>query len=222
MRKYIITLLFFMGICTFSLFKSEQIQNNRIEVEALVTTTTQMTSTTTTTSITSTTQNTTTTTTSETTTTTTTETTTTTTTTLPPETEPVTECETEPVIEETYEEPAPEEFTEEYTESTEEYVEEETQEAQPDTQNMRLLGNMKITGYVATGRPTASGVMPYVGGVAMSKSYGLPFGTQIYIEGLGYYTVNDSGCKYGVVDVFCSSLSECYNLTSYMNVYVVE
>ena len=47
MRKYIISLLFFMGICTFSLFKSEQIQNKRIEVEALTTNTTQTTSTTT-------------------------------------------------------------------------------------------------------------------------------------------------------------------------------
>lgn len=89
-------------------------------------------------------------------------------------------------------------------------------------ENMRLLGNLKITGYVATGNPTASGVMPYVGGVAMNKSYCLPYGTQIYIEGLGYYTINDTGCKYGVVDVFCSTLSECYNLTQYTNVYVCE
>jgi|GEM_PF-3783779 len=88
--------------------------------------------------------------------------------------------------------------------------------------NLRLLGSLKITGYVATGKKTASGVYPYVGGVAMSKKYGLPWGTKIYIEGLGYYTLNDTGCKYGVVDVFCSSVKECYALTSNANVYVVE
>ena len=88
--------------------------------------------------------------------------------------------------------------------------------------NMTYLGNLKITGYVATGNPTASGYYPYVGGVAMSRSYGLPYGTTIYIEGLGYYTLNDTGCDYGIVDVFCNTIQECYNITSYKNVYIVN
>jgi len=96
-------------------------------------------------------------------------------------------------------------------------VVEETQK-----QDMTYLGNLKITGYVATGNPTASGQYPYVGGVAMSRSYGLPWGTTIYIDGLGYYTVNDCGCSYGVVDIFCNSISECYDLTSYHDVYIVN
>ena len=96
-----------------------------------------------------------------------------------------------------------------------------TAETAPES-NMTYLGNLKITGYVATGNPTASGVTPYVGGVAMSKAYGLPFDTTIYIEGLGYYTLNDTGCSYGVVDVFCGSVNDCFNLTSYANVYVVN
>ena len=222
MRKYIITLLFIMGIFTFSLFKSEQSKNRKLEIEAAVNTTTQIvttteanvTSTVTTTTTTTTTSSTTTTTTTQPVTTTVTTTTITTTTTLPPQTQPPTEpvTEAQPI--------QPENET--VAEASPDANNAEENSSQPDTSNMRLLGNLRITGYVATGNPTASGVMPYVGGVAMSRKYGLPFNTQIYIEGLGYYTLNDTGCAKGVVDVFCASTSDCYNLTSYANVYVVE
>lgn len=84
------------------------------------------------------------------------------------------------------------------------------------------LGNMRITGYVATGNPTASGEMPYVGGVALSTVYNIPYGSRIYIEGFGEYVVNDTGCAYGVVDVFCNSVDECYALTSYADVYLLN
>lgn len=111
----------------------------------------------------------------------------------------------------------------EYYESDEEYVEEEENTySDSESGDMTLLGNLYITGYVETGNPTASGVYPYVGGVAMSTSYGLPYGTTIYIEGLGYYTLFDTGCNYGVVDVFCNTVDECYALTSWRNVYVVN
>lgn len=88
--------------------------------------------------------------------------------------------------------------------------------------SMEYIGNLKITGYVATGNPTASGEYPYVGGIAMSNSYGLEYGTTIYIDGFGYYILNDTGCSYGVVDVFCDTIDECYNLTSYADVYIVN
>ena len=91
-----------------------------------------------------------------------------------------------------------------------------------DYSNMTSLGSLKITGYVATGNKTASGVYPYVGGCAMSRSHGIPFGSTVYVEGLGYYTVNDTGCAYGVVDIFCSTVQECYNLTGNYNVYLVN
>ena len=102
-------------------------------------------------------------------------------------------------------------------------VEEEpvsTEETEP--VSMTYIGNLYITGYVATGNPTASGVYPYVGGVAMSRSYGFEWGTTIYIDGLGYYTLFDTGCSYGVVDVFCDTIPECYALTSYRDVYIVK
>ena len=84
------------------------------------------------------------------------------------------------------------------------------------------LGSMRITGYVGTGNPTASGEMPYVGGVALSTAYNIPYGSRIYIDGLGEYVVNDTGCAYGVVDVFCNSVDECYALTSYADVYLLN
>lgn len=110
------------------------------------------------------------------------------------------------------------------SEETEEEVviEEPQEEEEPVKEEMTYLGNLKITGYVATGNPTASGVYPYVGGVAMSSSYGFPWGTKIYIDGLGTFELFDCGCAYGVVDVFRSSESECYALTSYRDVYVIN
>ena len=109
------------------------------------------------------------------------------------------------------------------SEETEEEVIEEPQEEEPvEEESMTYLGNLKITGYVATGNRTASGVYPYVGGVAMSSSYGFPWGTKIYIDGLGTFELFDCGCAYGVVDVFRSSEPECYALTSYRDVYVIN
>lgn len=103
-----------------------------------------------------------------------------------------------------------------------EVIEIVTEEAFEENSEMTLLGEMRITGYVATGNPTASGDMPYVGGVALSRDYGIPFGSTVYIENLGYYTVNDTGCAYGVVDVLCNTVEECYALTPYSNVYLIN
>lgn len=108
------------------------------------------------------------------------------------------------------------------TEEEAEVIEEPQEEEPVEETSMTYLGNLKITGYVATGNPTASGVYPYVGGVAMSSSYGFPWGTKIYIDGLGTFELFDCGCAYGVVDVFRSSESECYALTSYRDVYVIN
>lgn len=156
----------------------------------------------------------------------------TTTTTVPVTTTVVTTTTTEEVVddssddcdsyyEEDYEYDYCDESYEQDYESGDEYVE-EYDDTYNESGNMTLLGNLRITGYVETGYPTASGVYPYVGGVAMSTSYGIPYGSTIYIEDLGYYTLFDTGCAYGVVDVFCNTVDECYQLTSWSNVYVVN
>lgn len=130
----------------------------------------------------------------------------------------------EPVIEETINEEEPTEDTSSNEESTDPPIVEEEPLAVEETEplSMTYIGNLYITGYVATGNPTASGPYPYVGGVAMSRSYGFEWGTTIYIDGLGYYTLFDTGCSYGVVDVFCNTEPECYALTSWRDVYVVN
>jgi 3D (Asp-Asp-Asp) domain-containing protein len=93
---------------------------------------------------------------------------------------------------------------------------------------LEYMGTCWVTGYdhCATccgkaGQPTASGVWPEVGRtVAMCSNY--PFGTKIYIQGLGYYTVEDRGVKGdGKVDIFCNNHSECYALTGWYEVYEV-
>ena len=75
------------------------------------------------------------------------------------------------------------------------------------------LGKFKLTSYCAcssccgtwSGGTTASGTTPTAGRtIAMA---GLPFGTQLLING-HVYTVEDRGTQYGHVDVFCGSHSE--------------
>ena len=132
-----------------------------------------------------------------------------------PSPEPI--IETEPVVEVVVEESSTEESIDPPIVEEEPVAVEETEPV-----SMTYIGNLYITGYVATGNPTASGPYPYVGGVAMSRSYGFEWGTTIYIDGLGYYTLFDTGCSYGVVDVFCNTIPECYDLTSYRDVYVVN
>lgn len=132
-----------------------------------------------------------------------------------PSPEPI--IETEPVVDDVVEESSTEESIDPPIVEEEPLAVEETEPL-----SMTYIGNLYITGYVATGNPTASGPYPYVGGVAMSRSYGLEWGTTIYIDGLGYYTLFDTGCSYGVVDVFCNTIPECYALTSYRDVYVVN
>ena len=101
-------------------------------------------------------------------------------------------------------------------------------EAEPE---MVYAGRMYITGYdpwcghcCGKAHPdgkTASGVIAQTNHtVAMCKDY--PFGTEIYIDGLGYYTVEDRGVGKDWVDVACESHEACYQITRYADVYIVE
>ena len=99
-----------------------------------------------------------------------------------------------------------------------------------DTSNYLYLGTYSITGYTPkcahccgnTKGITASGVEAVIGyTVAADKS--IPFGTTLYIEGYGYYVVEDRG-NFGtnVIDIAAPSHDVCYDLTNYgVHVYVV-
>lgn len=54
-----------------------------------------------------------------------------------------------------------------------------------------LLGDWRITAYAETGYPCANGAYPTVGYTIACNS--LDFGTKVYIEGVGFRTVEDRG-----------------------------
>lgn len=91
----------------------------------------------------------------------------------------------------------------------------------------KYAGRYQITGYDAcevccgkTDAITASGVKATAGRTVAMRD--LPFGTKIYIDGLGEYVVEDRGVRSGVVDVFCNSHKECYEITGKYDVYAME
>ena len=60
-----------------------------------------------------------------------------------------------------------------------------------------------------SGSPTASGAWPKQGVTVANGS--LPFGTKVYIEGLGTYTVQDRGVGSNAFDIYFESHSEAQN-----------
>lgn len=99
-----------------------------------------------------------------------------------------------------------------------------------DTSKYLYLGTYSITGYTPkcahccgnTKGITASGVEAIVGYTVAADS-SIPFGTTLYIEGYGYYVVEDRG-NFGknVIDIAAPTHESCYDLTNYgVHVYVV-
>lgn len=158
--------------------------------------------------------------------------------------EPTFEVETEPEVEtiiETTVETETEPETEIIFETEIEIAPEPVQETEvPDTENHTpapaqtgtiYLGSFLITGYTAEagfpiGQATYSGAPVGPGVCAMDYwqriSLGIEWGEQIYIEGLGTFTVLDSGCEWGVVDVWVPTNAEAFNMTNYYNVYLLR
>jgi 3D (Asp-Asp-Asp) domain-containing protein len=90
-------------------------------------------------------------------------------------------------------------------------------------QGSRVI-EMTATAYTHTGDATASGVMPYVGGVAVDPKV-IPLGTNLFVEGYGYARAVDTGglIKGNRIDVFLETSKECYNWgRRKVKVYVLE
>ena len=64
-----------------------------------------------------------------------------------------------------------------------------TQDSDP-FEEMELLGEWRITAYAETGYPCANGNYPTLGYTVACNS--LPFGTEVYIDGVGFRTVEDT------------------------------
>ena len=86
------------------------------------------------------------------------------------------------------------------------------------------LGNFLITAYEDNGSNCANGNYPTVGYTVAHNS--LPFGTVLYIEGVGYRTVEDRGPSYlgdAWLDIYLGDPSECYVWgEKHLDVYLVE
>lgn len=100
----------------------------------------------------------------------------------------------------------------------------------PSADSMTYEGQFFITGYDPwcahccgkSNAITASGTKASPGRtIATSKKY--PFGTKLYIEGYGIYTVEDRGVSDGVIDIAAESHEACRWLTKHnVNVYIVN
>ena len=98
------------------------------------------------------------------------------------------------------------------------------------TTSYEYIGKFNITGYTPgcehccgnTEGITASGVEA-IPGYSVATSPDIPFGTTLYIEGYGYYVVEDRGAfSDNVIDIAAASHEECYTLTDYdIDVYIV-
>ena len=71
------------------------------------------------------------------------------------------------------------------------YVKSEYTQPEDPQDDMELLGTWRVTAYAETGYPCANGNYPQTGYTVACNS--LPFGTQIYIEDVGFRTVEDRG-----------------------------
>lgn len=92
------------------------------------------------------------------------------------------------------------------------------------------VGVFHLTGYCNCSKcgghssgKTASGTYP-VDGRTVAASKRFPFGTRLYIEGLGEYVVEDRGVSGNVIDMFSSTHAGCYR-TEYnqdAKVYIIK
>lgn len=86
------------------------------------------------------------------------------------------------------------------------------------------MGAYQITAYEETGNPCANGNYPTIGYTAACNS--LPFGTTVYIEGIGYRTIEDRGADWHSdqwIDVYMGYVWDCNQFgVQYLDVWVVE
>lgn len=97
----------------------------------------------------------------------------------------------------------------------------------------RYIGDFKLTGYCpcakccgSYGNKTATGVTPKEGTTIAVDPRVIPYGTTVYIEGVGYRVAQDCGgaIKSKKIDVFVSNHSACFRpeINTTAAVYIVE
>lgn len=96
---------------------------------------------------------------------------------------------------------------------------------QPESETqMTYLGTLSCTAYTHTGNPCANGNYPSDGYTIAHNT--LPFGTEVYIDGVGYRTVEDRGPGYlgsEWLDIFMDTHDACVQWGMQdRDVYLVE
>lgn len=90
--------------------------------------------------------------------------------------------------------------------------------------SMTALGTWRITAYAYTGSPCANGEYPEAGRTVACNS--LPFGTEVYIDGVGFRTVTDRGpasMGNSWIDLYLGDYDSCVIWgDQYRDVYVAE
>jgi 3D (Asp-Asp-Asp) domain-containing protein len=90
--------------------------------------------------------------------------------------------------------------------------------------SMTALGTWRITAYAYTGSPCANGEYPEAGRTVACNS--LPFGTEVYIDGVGFRTVTDRGPDSmgdAWIDLYLCDYAECVQWGSqYRKVWVMK
>lgn len=102
------------------------------------------------------------------------------------------------------------------------YDEHNVSNEESSSSNMTYLGNYMCTAYEWTGSSCANGNWPQENYTVACNS--LPFGTQIYIDGYGYYVVEDRGGGGDQwIDIYMGDVSTCNNFgVRYLDVYLVN
>ena len=93
-----------------------------------------------------------------------------------------------------------------------------------DDPGMVYMGDWRITAYAYTGSPCANGNFPSTGYTIACNS--LPFGTEVYIDGVGIRTVEDRGpASMGSewCDLYLGDTASCIQWgNQYRSVYLIE
>lgn len=88
-------------------------------------------------------------------------------------------------------------------------------------ENWEYCGSYRVTAYMWTGYRMANGEWPDLGYCATGDEF--PFGTVLYIDGYGYYTVGDRGVYNGQVDLYMHTYEACMQVgLQYLDVWVVR
>lgn len=89
---------------------------------------------------------------------------------------------------------------------------------------VKKVMTMEATAYTHTGNPTATGIYPYKGVVAVDPKV-IPLGSKLYVEGYGYCEAQDTGgaIKGDRIDVFLDTKEQCFEWgRKIVQVYLLE